>query len=280
MVENEDVGAELLDIGRRLAVLTAAMEHFVRLVRATPAVTRAPPEGVSLQVVLTYGSALSSLQTVFETYDQFGGSIMSVFAARALLEEAARLHWRYSVQSEDEFKARAKQYFDEFRYRQRKTIRTLAGHGISKGDALRLFDLPPNVLTPPGVDAIAKNRAPIPPVASMLRSFGAGSAQPDWLEVAYALMSQITHATPLGYLHCLRYIDGKWIPNELSAEMFALTLDASAIGSAHLLGILGLVLDDIAPQAQDHLRGLNAAAGAVHIAARQIHGLDLPRRRI
>lgn len=279
VVENEDVGAELLDIDRRLAVLTAAMDHLVRLVQATPAVTTPPPEGVPLHVVLTYGSSLSNLQTVFNTFDKPGGGIMSVFAARALLEEAARLHWRYSVQGEDEAKSRAKQYFDEYRYKQRKTIRTLAGHGINKKDALRLFDLPPNVLTPPGADDIAKHRAPIPTVAHMLRSFGAGSAQPDWLEVAYALLSQITHATPLGYLHCLRYLNGEWIPNELSVEMFALTLDAAAVGSAHLIGIMGLLLDDIAPQAQDQLRALKAAAGAVHIAARQIHGLDLPRKR-
>lgn len=51
------------------------------------------------------------------------------------------------------------------------------------------------------------------------------------------------------------------------------------MGSAHLLGIMGLLLDGIAPQAQDRLRALMAAAGAVHIAARHIHGLDLPRTR-
>lgn len=276
VVENEDVGAELLDIEGRLAVLTAATERFVSLVRATPPVTEPPPDGVALHSFLTYGWSLSNLQTVFETYDQPAAGVMSVFAARALLEEAARLHWRYSVKGEDA-KARAKQYFDEYRYRERKVVRTLAGQGINKKDALRLFSLPPNVLTPPGVDRIARSRAPIPTVAYMLRSFGAGSAQPDWLEVAYAILSQITHATPLGYLHCLRYIDGEWIPNELSVEMFALTLDAAAIGSAHLLGIVGLVLNDVAPQAQDHLVALKRAAGAVHRAAREIHGLDLPR---
>jgi len=277
VVENEDVRAELRDTDRRLAVLTAAMEHFVGLVGATPSVTTPPPDGVPLHVFLTYGSALSSLQTVFSTYDQPGGGIISVFAARALLEEAARLHWRYSVQGDDA-KARAKQYFDEYRYRQRKAVRTLIAHGISKRDALRLFDLPSNVLTPPGVDEIAKNRAPIPTVAHTLRSLGAGSEQPNWLEVTYALLSQITHATPLGYLHCLRYVDGEWIPNDLSVEVFALTFDAAAIGSAHLIGVMGLMLDDVSSPAQDQLRALRAAALAVHIAARRIHGLDVPHR--
>ena len=198
--------------------------------------------------------------------------MVSVFAARALLEEAARLRWRYSVQGE-KAKARAKQYFDEFRHRQRQTIRMLAGQGMKK-DALRLFDLPTNVLTPPGVDQIAKNRTPIPNIATMLRSFGFSFSDPNWLEVAYKVLSQVTHATPLGYLHCLRYVDGEWIPNQLSVEMLALSLDVTATGGGYLLGTMDVLFNDVAPPAQRRFRALREAAGAVHYAAREIHGLD------
>lgn len=277
MVENSDVHAEPIDIDVRLARLSASAEAFFGVVMATPPVT--PTDGVVLHATLTYGSTLSNLQTVMATYEQPGGQVMSAFAARALLEEAARLNWRYSVQG-DEFKDRAKQFFDEYRARQRKTIRILVGNGISRKAALRLFDLPPNVLTPPGVDNIAPSRTPIPSVASMLQDLGAGSEQANWLEATYALLSQITHATSLGHLHCLRYLGGKWIPNHLSVEMFALVLDAAALGSAHLIGIMGLLFNDVSEQAQDHRRALMAAAHGVHIAARQIHGLDLPRDRV
>lgn len=274
LIENDDVVGELVDIDYRLRALTEAFENFIALVHRTAPVTTPPQDGIALHSHLTYGAALSNVQAVHSTYDQPGGQVIALFAARSLLEEAARLAWRYSVPGE-EARARAKQYFDEFRHRQRQTIRILAGQGMKK-DALRLFTLPANVLVPPGVDTITKNRTPIPSIAAMLRAFGAGSADPDWLEAAYKLLSQVTHATPLGYLHCLRYLDAAWVPNDLSVEMFALSLDVSAFGGGYLIGTMTVLFNDVSPVAQQHYRELRAAATAVHLAAREIHGLDLP----
>lgn len=274
VLKNADIHADFIDADERMAILQATMDHLIKLVVATPAVTTPPPEGVPLHVHLTQGWALSSLQTIDETRRQPGAAVMCAFAGRALLEEAARLHWRYSVTGEDEARDRAKQYFDEFRARQVRTIRVMAGHGVNKKDALRLFDLPPNVLVPPGVDEIAKNRTPIPSITSMLRSFGASARDPRWLETTYSMLSQITHATPLGYLHSVRHVDGEWIPNELSLEVLALSIDAAALGSTHLLGLMGLMLDNVSPAAQRQLLALRSAAVAVHLAAQQIHGLD------
>lgn len=273
VIENDDVVGDLVDVDQRIAVLTDAFEQFVDLVEATPPVTTPPPDGIALHSHLSYGSALSNLQVVHTSYDQPGGQVATAFAARALLEESARLRWRYSVQGE-EAEARAKQYFDEFRHRQRQTIRTLAGQGMKK-DALRLFGLPPNVLTPPDVDQIAKNRSPIPSTAEMLRSFGYSPSDPHWLEVAYKVLSQVTHATPLGYLHCLRFVDGEWIPNEISAEVLALSLDVTAIGGGYLLGTMGVLFNNVAPSAKRQYRALREAAEAVHHVARGIHGLGL-----
>lgn len=276
IVQNEGVEADYLDIDDRLALTFQLFENYVSIVKESPEITNLPPDGVALHSFLTYGAALSNLTTVHTTYDQPGGSIMSVFAGRALLEEAARLHWRYSVSGEDAIKARAKQYFDEYRHRQRKTIHTLAGHGIKKSVAMKLLEFPSNVLLPPGVDTIAKNRQPIPTVAAMLRSFSEQDEEPRWLEAAYALLSQVTHPTPLGYLHCLRYVDEAWLPNELSSEMLALTLDVASLGSAHCVSITGLMLNDLSPAAKANVARLRAAAHAVHLAARRIHGLDVP----
>lgn len=72
----------------------------------------------SLHNMLAYGGGHSNLQTVMSTYDQPGSAVISVFAARMLLEEAARLIWRFSVPQEAAFMARAKQFFDEYRARQ------------------------------------------------------------------------------------------------------------------------------------------------------------------
>lgn len=275
VVENEHVEADYLDIDARLALTFRLFENYVSIVKEPPEITSLPPDGVALHTFLTYGAALSNLETVHATYDQPGGSVMSVFAGRAVLEEAARLHWRYSVSGEDAIKARAKQYFDEFRHRQRKTIHTLAGHGIKKSVAMKLFEFPSNVLVPPGADTIAKNRQPIPTVAAMLRSFSEQHDEPGWLEAAYTLLSQVTHPTPLGYLHCLNYVDEAWLPNELSSEMLALTLDAASLGSAHCVSIAGLMLNDLSPAAKVNVTKLKAAAHAVHLAARRIHGLDV-----
>jgi len=275
VVENDDVQAEYLDVEDRLAVLRYAFDNYVRQVKASPEITTPPPDGTPLHVALSYGAALSNLETVFSTYDQRGAGILSVFAARALLEEAARLHWRYSAQGEEALKARAKQYFDELRFRQQKAIRTFAGHGIKPADAARLFNLPDHVSTPPGVNTIARGRVPVPKLASMLRDFSADAQRPGWLEGAYALLSQITHATPLGNLHCLRYRD-EWQPNELSTEMFALALDVAALGSAHLVSTMGLMLNDLSPAAKANVLPVRGAAVAVHLAARRIHGLDVP----
>lgn len=276
VLENAEIHADYLDAHERMAVLHATVDHLIGLVVDTPAVTTPPPEGVPLHIHLTQGWALSNLQTIAETRRQPGATVMCAFAGRALLEEAARLHWRYSVTGEDEARGRAKQYFDEYRARQVKTVRVMAGHGVNKKDALRLFDLPPNVLVPPGADQIAKNRTPIPSITAMLRSFGAAAHEPRWLETTYSMLSQITHATPLGYLHSVRHVDGEWIPNELSLEVLALSLDAAALGSAHLLGLMGLMLDNVSPAAQRQFHALKAAATAVHLAAQQVHGLDLP----
>ena len=92
--------------------------------------------------MLAYGGGHSNLQTVMATYDQPGSAVVSVFAARMLLEEAARLLWRFSAPDEAAFKARAKQYFDEFRARQKKTIDLLVGTGVPRADARRISHRP------------------------------------------------------------------------------------------------------------------------------------------
>jgi len=227
----------------------------------------------SLHGMLTFAGGHSSLQAVVSTYDQPGSAVIVVFAARMLLEEAARLLWRFSV-TEEAFKSRAKQFFDEYRARRKKTIDALVGSGVPRVDAQRIFATPANVRTVAPDDEIAKDRTPLPPIGRLLEQMGAPYPEPGWLKVAYSLLSQITHSTPIGHLHTVRYRTGTWHGAELSPEMLSLALDTACTGSAHLIGLSALILSDLSNEAQKYREDLFRGAVQVRDAARMVHGLD------
>jgi hypothetical protein len=267
-----DANDLLPDINSADAVITAA-EAYYEL--AVSMLIRPWDYGQPLlHSMLAYGGGHSNLEAVMATYDQPGSAVISVFAARMLLEEAARLIWRFSIPEEAAFKVRAKQFFDEYRARQKKTIDMLAGSGVPKADAQRIFALPRNVLIVTPNDEIAKGRTPLPNISSMLREMGADYPEPGWLEVAYSLLSQITHSTPIGHLHTVRFRDGIWHGNELSPEMLSLALDTACLGSAHLIGLSAVILTDMTSEAIRYRENLLRKAVTVHNAARLVHGLD------
>lgn len=228
----------------------------------------------TLHTALGYAGGHSHLETVISTYDQPGSGVTAVFAARMLLEEAARLTWRFSEAGENAFKARAKQFFDEYRARRKKAIGQMVGTGVPTADADRIFELPRNVIVPGSDDNIAKGRTPLPSISSMLREMGKPFPEPGWLELAYSLLSQITHSTPVGLLHTVRVRNGTWHGNELSTEMLGLTLDTACLGSAVLIGHSAVVLTNLSTEAVSYRTSLLAAATRVHDAARLVHGLD------
>jgi NAD(P)-dependent dehydrogenase (short-subunit alcohol dehydrogenase family) len=203
----------------------------------------------SLHSALMFSGGGSMLTTVLSTFDQPGSEVIAVCAARMLLEESARVAWRYAVPP-GQFELRAKQYFDEFRSRRRRTIETLAGSGVPRATAERLLALPDNVRIDSSLDNIAKNRERLPSISRMLRDLGAPFPEPDWLDVAYTLLSQVTHNTPLGYLHMItaRPVWGTGI----SAEMLALALDTACLSSAHLIGLGGVLLTDLSKEAFEY----------------------------
>jgi hypothetical protein len=261
----------LPDINSADAV-TAAAEDFFRFTQTFP-IDLGGVQEPTLHTVLEWGGAHSSTGAVWSTYDQPGSEVISVFAARMLLEEAARTSWRFSVSGE-EFKVRATQYFDEYRARKGKTINLLASSGVPRTEAIAFFALPDFVDARTLSNVVAKGRAPIPSVTSMLGEFGTGFPEPGWLVVAYSLLSQITHSTPLGLLHSVRPIATGFRGGGLSPEMLALALDVTCLASASLLRHSALVLTDAAPESRAFGRGLQHRAGVVHDRARMVHGLD------
>lgn len=150
----------------------------------------------------------------------------------------------------------------------------LVGSGVARADAQRVFELPSNVqLLVPHSD-IARGRQALPSISSMLRAMGEPFAEPGWLDVAYSLLSQVTHSTPIGHMHTMLVRGGVWYGGELTPEMLALALDIACLASAHLIGLSAVVLTNMSGQAQLYHEGLKRRAWRVHRAAQFVHGLD------
>ncbi|MEU9880887.1 hypothetical protein [Streptomyces phaeochromogenes] len=196
-----------------------------------------------------------------------------MFAARMLLEEAARFTWLVrDLEDEDAFVQRSTRYFDEFRARKKTTIELFASNGVALAAATRLFRLPDNVVERP--ETIAKGRQPLPSIDEMLLLMGVPYPEPGWLPVAYSLLSQVTHSTPIGLVHMARYRDGILSAHDNSPEMLALALDVACLGSARLLGLSGLMLTQGSDEARQYALGLEKRALSVHTKARLVHWLD------
>ncbi|WP_327591537.1 hypothetical protein [Streptomyces chartreusis] len=263
-------GSLLPDIADPSPVITAVEEYdaFLRSWYTSPWAHGDP----KLASVLAYAGAHSTFATVMATYDQHA-AVASVFAARMLLEEAARFTWLAQEQEDDEaYVQRSTRYFDEFRARKKKTIGLFSSNGVSLAAAERLLQLPAHVIE--GPQATAKGRKPLPAIDELLLAMGAPFPEPGWLPVAYSLLSQVTHSTPTGLMHMARYVDGTLSAHEISPEMLALALDVACLGSARLTGLSSLLLTRGDDAAKRYALGLEERALAVHARARLVHWLD------
>jgi hypothetical protein len=83
---------------------------------------------------------------------------------------------------------------------------------------------------------IARGRTPLPTISSMLKEMGAASDESGWLDVAYSLLSQITHSTPIGHLHVVRV-----------AALGLLWAEVGCLGVARGLTFPGTGVPDPAP---------------------------------
>jgi hypothetical protein len=228
----------------------------------------------NLGAILVYSGSHSLLQTVMTTYDRPGSEVIAVFAARMLLEEAARFHWMTFDPSEQVVTERAKIYFDEYRYRRQKAIKAFAGNGVTQRNAEKLLALPDNIVAPASQHVVPLGRKPLPPITEMLRNLSKDYPEIGWMEVAYSLLSQVTHSTPIGHLHMIRVRGGEFQSCVITPELLGLTLDAACLGSAHLLGSSSVLLTHGNQEATKYARELRKRAYRVHDTARFTHGLD------
>ncbi|MFJ8076977.1 hypothetical protein ACIQ7Q_24295 [Streptomyces sp. NPDC096176] len=260
----------LPDIAHAGLVVTAVREYdsFVNSWITSPWAHGDP----KLASVLAYAGAHATFSAVMSTFEDHA-AVASVFAARMLLEEAARFTWLVQdPEDEEAFVQRSTRYFDEFRARKKKTIALFASNGVALAAATRLFRLPDSVIE--GPESISKGRRPLPSIDEMLLLMGAPYPEPGWLPVAYSLLSQVTHSTPIGLVHMARYRDGVLSAHDISPEMLALALDVACLGSARLLGMSSLMLTQGSDEARQYALGLEERALAVHDKARLVHWLD------
>lgn len=263
-------GSVLPDIADAGPVIAAAEEYdaFLNSWYTSPWAHGNP----KLASVLAYAGAHSTFATVMATYDQ-QAAVTAVFGARMLLEEAARFTWlTQDHEDEDAFVQRSTRYFDEFRARKKKTIELFAGNGVALAAAKKLFQLPDTVVE--GPETISKGRKPLPPIDEMLLLMGVPYPEPGWLPVAYSLLSQVTHSTPIGLVHMARYSEGVLHAHTISPEMLALALDVACLGSARLISLSALILTHGDDAARQYALGLEERALTVHDTARLVHWLD------
>ncbi len=257
--------------------LLSRVSAFAALLSQGPDPYAGPPGEVNLSAVLPYLTALGSAEVCFATAKGDLPADLAPIAARMLLEEGARTQWMFAHDDELEVQARYNAIRNE-ETRARSALRSrLASHGVPSKTVAGLLDpLPagrvPHLDTvrpiPPG-----RTEAQVPPYEQMLK-LGINYAEPGWLALAYSLLSQMTHMTPLGLLHSAAR-SGRWGPT-LSHEMTALAVDTAALGVTRTVlphaGVLARTagLDPIDEWANDLWRH----AQHVHQVAQLLHFLD------
>ena len=123
--------------------------------------------------------------------------------------------------------------------------------------------------TPPG-----QPPPQVPSARHLMVRLGAGFPEPGWTVLAYSLLSQLTHATPLGLLHTIGGVVGG--ETAMSPEMTALVIDAVCMGAAVALPSPAAVFSmnaGLGP-VDDWAYELRRASYGIHDVARRVHFLD------
>lgn len=261
-------------------LLTAVIEaatRFREVLVQGPNPFSGPPGPVNLRPALPYLTAISTAEVAIGSVDSSVSPDLGPIAARMLLEEGARSQWLFGGSERDEeMRRRYVAIADEETWR-RSVIRAgLLKNGASNAAVERLLDPLPAERVPSlyARRTPANQKAPVaPPPYEQLIRLGVGFAEEGWLDLAYALLSQVTHATPLGLLHMEQ---SPGCSAGLSPEMAALTLDAACLGASVILpplaAILCMNLGFAAPG--PWVQALRAAAMQVHHEAQIVHFLD------
>lgn len=232
---------------------------------------------VNLSAVLPYLTALGTAEVCFASARGDLPGELSPIAARMLLEEGARTQWTFSDEDIEEVTARYHALLNEETSAREALRARFTAHAVPASTVGDLLDPLPKERVP-DLDTIRPIPAghtikQVPPYEQMLR-LGIGYAEPGWLTLAYRLLSQMTHMTPLGLLHSVAR-PSQWGPT-VGHEMTALAVDAAAIGATRTVLPHASVIAQTTGQApiDEWASELWAASRRIHTIAQLIHFLD------
>jgi hypothetical protein len=265
------------EIENRFNELLERVTAFAEVLMHGPNPYAGTNKEVNLSAVLPYLTALGTAEVCFASaWGDLPGEL-SPIAARMLLEEGARTQWTFSDADIEEVTSRYHAVLnDETRVRASLRAR-LTAHAVPASTVDSLLDSLPKERVP-DLDTIrpipaGHTNKQVPPYEQMLR-LGMGYAEPGWLTLAYRLLSQMTHMTPLGLLHSVARTC-EWGPT-VGHEMTALAVDAAAIGATRtVLPHAGVIAQTTGQAPIDEWASeLWAASHRIHTVAQLIHFLD------
>ncbi len=245
------------------------------LVKEAPNPFGGPIHEVNLTSALPYQAARDLLWlSIRGTYADCS-PFMAPTGARMLLEQGSELAWRFSNPSDSELLKRYQSHMDDATDR-KKAVENRLRTRTSSVQAVE------SLLYPRGRGnfAIDTRRRPssesavIPGPLDHLGELSLGATEPFW-ELAYKLLTQCAHATPLGLLHSVARVDPTTGQPFLSHEMTALSLHAACMGAALTMrGLSPLIANQAGLSSpMDWLVELFKAVSRVQYKAQQIHFL-------
>lgn len=257
--------------------LRSAAEAVWHLVNDAPNPFEGPNKAVNLTSALPYLTARGLLLlTLRSTYGNCSPFVAPT-GARMLLEQGSEISWRFADTSDEELRARYVAHMDDATVRKQKLEQRLLLRTPSAA-AVEVL-LYPRGRKEFAVDrrrSSASQKPPRPPAPNLhLNALELGVSEPNWGPLAYKLLTQAVHATPLGLLHSVARTDTETGNPALSHEMTALSIDTACIGSALTFRALAPLICRQAglPLPRPWLRQLFSAAANVHWRAQKLHFL-------
>lgn len=183
----------------------AETTHFLLLLRQAPNPFSGDPAiPINLTGALPYLTALGTCEAAIQACHGHYSGATAATAARMLLEEGARQLWQANSVDLSEIKARYVAVADAATQGRLMLRQRLAAAGTTPQALASLFDTLPNA------DSLAIDRRRTPPnqrarrpprPAEQMAELGLLFAEPAWCKLAFSLLSQVVHATPLGDMH-------------------------------------------------------------------------------
>ena len=239
---HSDAGLPTRLVNSLLREATASAQPLVDLYTCAPSLADVESSEINLTSALPFYTTLELLRVVVNSLRDGSSPYLLVSASRLLFEHGARIAWQTHRLSVEEIENRYIAVMDDATYRKKSMIDQLTNRGVAPEISERLFYplgrgdyAVDNMRTPNGT-----KRPSLASPAEQLRTLDIGFAEPGWVELAYKLLSNGVHATPLGMLHTISgYYDGTPASDWLSPEMTALALDTACLGAA--LAMYGIV---------------------------------------